>query len=185
MIPKKLVLELAKGFRGRSKNCISIARERVEKALQYAYRFVNDSNSCPYHLHSPHSQPIHRMVYFASDSLEFSPTLTLGIGACDVETCGRNGYNRSTRVRCSDLFCFYFGIASSVSSSNTQTCALDFQMRSGSREHGLKYQQLVHGLNIAGEFAPSPPLYATWSWANAYCAFIHAAANMALHYCSS
>jgi large subunit ribosomal protein L20 len=38
MIPKKLVLELAKGFRGRSKNCISIARERVEKALQYAYR---------------------------------------------------------------------------------------------------------------------------------------------------
>ena len=41
MIPKKLVLELAKGFRGRSKNCISIARERVEKALQYAYRCVN------------------------------------------------------------------------------------------------------------------------------------------------
>ena len=32
------VLSLAKGFRGRSKNCIRIARERVEKALQYAYR---------------------------------------------------------------------------------------------------------------------------------------------------
>jgi ribosomal protein L20 len=45
MIPKKLVLELAKGFRGRSKNCISIARERVEKALQYAYRCVNATMS--------------------------------------------------------------------------------------------------------------------------------------------
>lgn len=32
------VLSLAKGFRGRSKNCIRVARERVEKALQYAYR---------------------------------------------------------------------------------------------------------------------------------------------------
>ena len=46
MIPKKLVLELAKGFRGRSKNCISIARERVEKALQYAYRSVTRINQC-------------------------------------------------------------------------------------------------------------------------------------------
>jgi hypothetical protein len=46
MIPKKLVLELAKGFRGRSKNCISIARERVEKALQYAYRSVNRIDPC-------------------------------------------------------------------------------------------------------------------------------------------
>jgi len=35
--PKK-ILEWAKGFRGRAKNCISIARERVEKGLQYAYR---------------------------------------------------------------------------------------------------------------------------------------------------
>lgn len=35
--PKK-ILEWAKGFRGRAKNCISIARERVEKALQYKYR---------------------------------------------------------------------------------------------------------------------------------------------------
>ncbi|PNX81133.1 50S ribosomal protein l20 [Trifolium pratense] len=35
---KKKVLELAKGFRGRAKNCIRIARERVEKALQYSYR---------------------------------------------------------------------------------------------------------------------------------------------------
>jgi ribosomal protein L20 len=32
------ILQLAKGFRGRSKNCIRTARERVEKALQYAYR---------------------------------------------------------------------------------------------------------------------------------------------------
>lgn len=35
---KKKVLQLAKGFRGRAKNCIRIARERVEKALQYSYR---------------------------------------------------------------------------------------------------------------------------------------------------
>ena len=32
------LFELAKGFRGRAKNCISITRERVEKALQYSYR---------------------------------------------------------------------------------------------------------------------------------------------------
>ena len=32
------VLALAKGFRGRAKNCVRIARLRVEKALQYQYR---------------------------------------------------------------------------------------------------------------------------------------------------
>lgn len=35
---KDKVFRLAKGFRGRGKNCIRIAKERVEKALQYAYR---------------------------------------------------------------------------------------------------------------------------------------------------
>ena len=34
----KKVLKLAKGYKGRSKNCYRIALERVEKALQYAYR---------------------------------------------------------------------------------------------------------------------------------------------------
>jgi large subunit ribosomal protein L20 len=34
----KKVLKLAKGYRGRSKNCYRIALQRVEKALQYAYR---------------------------------------------------------------------------------------------------------------------------------------------------
>eukprot|EP00976_Prorocentrum_cordatum_P019987 404967-Prorocentrum_minimum.AAC.2 len=34
---KKKIFDLAKGFRGRAKNCITIARERVEKALQYQY----------------------------------------------------------------------------------------------------------------------------------------------------
>lgn len=34
----KKVLKLAKGFRGRQKNTFRIAIERVEKALQYAYR---------------------------------------------------------------------------------------------------------------------------------------------------
>lgn len=34
----KKVIKLAKGFRGRSKNCYSAALQRVEKALQYAYR---------------------------------------------------------------------------------------------------------------------------------------------------
>jgi large subunit ribosomal protein L20 len=34
----KEILDQAKGFRGRSKNTIRIARERVEKSLQYAYR---------------------------------------------------------------------------------------------------------------------------------------------------
>ena len=31
---KDKILRLAKGFRGRAKNCIRIARERVEKGLQ-------------------------------------------------------------------------------------------------------------------------------------------------------
>ena len=34
----KKVLKLAKGYRGRQKNTFRIAIERVEKALQYAYR---------------------------------------------------------------------------------------------------------------------------------------------------
>jgi large subunit ribosomal protein L20 len=34
----KKLLKLAKGYRGRSKNCYRIALQRVEKALQYAYR---------------------------------------------------------------------------------------------------------------------------------------------------
>ena len=32
------IFALAKGFRGRAKNCYNIARPRVEKALQYQYR---------------------------------------------------------------------------------------------------------------------------------------------------
>ena len=35
---KDKVLALAKGFRTRGKNCIRVARERLEKSLQYAYR---------------------------------------------------------------------------------------------------------------------------------------------------
>ena len=35
---KDKVLALAKGFRGRGKNCVRVARERLEKSLQYAYR---------------------------------------------------------------------------------------------------------------------------------------------------
>jgi large subunit ribosomal protein L20 len=34
----KKILKLAKGYRGRSKNCFRIAVEKVEKGLQYAYR---------------------------------------------------------------------------------------------------------------------------------------------------
>ena len=34
----KKILKMAKGYRGRSKNCFRIALQRVEKALQYAYR---------------------------------------------------------------------------------------------------------------------------------------------------
>jgi large subunit ribosomal protein L20 len=35
---RKRVLDRAKGFRGRAKNCFSIAIERVEKAMHYATR---------------------------------------------------------------------------------------------------------------------------------------------------
>ncbi|NUY39311.1 50S ribosomal protein L20 [Wolbachia endosymbiont of Litomosoides brasiliensis] len=34
----KKVLNLAKGYRGRAKSCYRVALQRVEKALQYAYR---------------------------------------------------------------------------------------------------------------------------------------------------
>ncbi len=34
----KKILKLAKGYRGRAKNCYRIAIQRVEKALRYAYR---------------------------------------------------------------------------------------------------------------------------------------------------
>ena len=34
----KKILEAAKGFKGRRKNTIRIARQAVEKAMQYAYR---------------------------------------------------------------------------------------------------------------------------------------------------
>lgn len=34
----KKIIKLAKGYRGRAKNCYRIAIEKVEKALQYAYR---------------------------------------------------------------------------------------------------------------------------------------------------
>ncbi|MCY4414283.1 MAG: 50S ribosomal protein L20 [Alphaproteobacteria bacterium] len=35
---RKKILALAKGFRGRRKNCFRIAKQAVEKSLQYAYR---------------------------------------------------------------------------------------------------------------------------------------------------
>ncbi|WP_417515788.1 50S ribosomal protein L20 [Minwuia sp.] len=35
---RKEILEKAKGYRGRQSNVLSIARQRVEKGLQYAYR---------------------------------------------------------------------------------------------------------------------------------------------------
>ena len=34
----KKIIKLAKGYRGRSKNCFKSAKQRVEKSLQYAYR---------------------------------------------------------------------------------------------------------------------------------------------------
>ncbi len=34
----KKVLKMAKGYRGRAKNCFRIAIEKVEKAMQYSYR---------------------------------------------------------------------------------------------------------------------------------------------------
>lgn len=34
----KKVLKMAKGYRGRSKNCFRVALRRVQKAMQYAYR---------------------------------------------------------------------------------------------------------------------------------------------------
>src|SRR5579872_1017080 len=35
---RKKLLKMAKGYYNRSKNCIRVAREKVEKGLRYAYR---------------------------------------------------------------------------------------------------------------------------------------------------
>ncbi|MGE0754656.1 MAG: 50S ribosomal protein L20 [Alphaproteobacteria bacterium] len=35
---RKKILKMAKGYRGRGKSCIRVARQKVEKGLQYAYR---------------------------------------------------------------------------------------------------------------------------------------------------
>ncbi|MDR2778187.1 MAG: 50S ribosomal protein L20 [Rickettsiales bacterium] len=35
---RKAILRTTKGFRGRAKNCLRIARERAMKAMQYSYR---------------------------------------------------------------------------------------------------------------------------------------------------
>ena len=37
----KKILKLAKGYRGRSKNCYRIAKQRVHKALQYSYKHIS------------------------------------------------------------------------------------------------------------------------------------------------
>ncbi len=34
----KKILKMAKGYRGRAKNCVRIAIQKVEKALRYSYR---------------------------------------------------------------------------------------------------------------------------------------------------
>lgn len=41
-LARKKVLKLAKGFRSRAKNVITIARRRVDKALLYQYRDRRD-----------------------------------------------------------------------------------------------------------------------------------------------
>jgi large subunit ribosomal protein L20 len=38
MTRREKIFALAKGFRGRAKNCFRVANQRVEKALQYQYR---------------------------------------------------------------------------------------------------------------------------------------------------
>lgn len=45
-IGKEKIFELARGFRGRAKNCIKIARNRVEKALQHSFRGNRYLDSC-------------------------------------------------------------------------------------------------------------------------------------------
>ncbi len=35
---RKKILKMAKGYRGRAKSCITVARQKVEKGLRYAYR---------------------------------------------------------------------------------------------------------------------------------------------------
>jgi large subunit ribosomal protein L20 len=35
---RRSILKITKGFRGRSKNCLRIAKEKAYKAMQYAYR---------------------------------------------------------------------------------------------------------------------------------------------------
>jgi ribosomal protein L20 len=141
MIPKKLVLELAKGFRGRSKNCISIARERVEKALQYAYRFVKASN----HAFLSHSR-INNVLNFLIPPIFDYRRRDRRVRRRDLRSQWIQQINAGTilTLSCScSNFIDRSVIIDLIAHSNAFVCT-------GSREHGLKYQQLVHGLNIAG-----------------------------------
>jgi hypothetical protein len=99
MIPKKLVLELAKGFRGRSKNCISIARERVEKALQYAYRLASCISICVGKYNTSICVGKYNTSVFILATeyrilLYFSLIFTSEIDVCAAGTCGRSGSSR-------------------------------------------------------------------------------------------
>lgn len=42
---RRRVWEIAKGFRGRAKNCFKIARQQAEKALQHAYKDRRDKKT--------------------------------------------------------------------------------------------------------------------------------------------
>ena len=43
----KKIFAMAKGYRGRSKNVFRVAVEKVEKALQYAYRQKSEEEKLP------------------------------------------------------------------------------------------------------------------------------------------
>ena len=71
---KHKTLQLAKGFRGRGHSCIRVARERVEKALQHAYRdrrikkrtfralWIAQINAATRQHHIPYSRFINALV---------------------------------------------------------------------------------------------------------------------------
>ena len=78
----KKVIKAAKGYRGRRKNCIRVARQAVEKAMQYAYR---DRKARKRDFRSLWIQRINAGVRMYSESLTYA-TFINGLLKAGVET---------------------------------------------------------------------------------------------------
>lgn len=64
----KKVLKLAKGYRGRANRCFTVAKQRVDKARQYAYvgrkvrSYDGVAQNCYFHLSKDKVTTVHQLI---------------------------------------------------------------------------------------------------------------------------